>query len=137
MDRPARARLVAPVVAAASAAAATAVLAARDPHASGAYGFCPLLALTGLACPLCGGLRATYHLAHLDVAGAWADNPLWVLAVPVLVALWAAWLVRAARGRPAPRVPAVAGWTALAALVVFGIARNLPYLAPYLAAWPA
>ena len=51
---------------------------------AGSYGVCPLYALTGLWCPACGGLRATHDLAHGDLAGAWAMNPLWVLAVPLV-----------------------------------------------------
>ncbi|GAA1734694.1 hypothetical protein GCM10009809_32430 [Isoptericola hypogeus] len=119
-------------------AAATALVAAVDPHVGGRYPACPLLALTGLACPLCGALRATHDLAHLDVAGAWAANPLWVLVVPVLVLAWATWTVRAwrwgradaGRARTAQRVPLrlllvlVGG-----AAVVFGVLRNVPALA--------
>ncbi|MBC7289751.1 MAG: DUF2752 domain-containing protein, partial [Actinotalea sp.] len=76
-------------------ATATTVLAVRSPHATGSYGVCPLLAFTGLWCPFCGGLRAVHDLTRLDLAGAWAMNPLFVLGVPVLVAAWAWWLGRA------------------------------------------
>lgn len=132
--RPAR-RLVTPLVTAGVAAAATVVLAVRDPHVPGSYGFCPLLALTGFACPACGGLRATHDLAQLDLASAWAANPLWVLLVPLVVAAWVVWVVRAARGRPGPRVPVEVGWALLAVVVAFGVARNLPPLVPYLTPW--
>jgi len=128
-------RVAAPLVTAGGVAAATVVLAVRDPHLPGSYGYCPLLALTGVACPACGGLRATYDLAHLDLASAWAANPLWVLLVPMLVAAWVVWLARAASGRPGPRVPVAAGWALLAVVVAFGVARNLPPLVPYLTPW--
>jgi len=36
---------------------------------------CPLRALTGLECPLCGATRMTYELLHGDPAAAFALNP--------------------------------------------------------------
>lgn len=36
---------------------------------------CPLFAVTGVACPSCGGTRAVLHLASGDVAAALAANP--------------------------------------------------------------
>ncbi|GEA82914.1 hypothetical protein GCM10009774_27010 [Cellulomonas gelida] len=105
---------------------ATLVLAVRDPHQSGSYGFCPLAAVTGLACPACGGLRATHDLAHGDLAAAWSMNPLWVSMVPVLVGLWFWWVVRVSRGRGAPVLPSWSAWLLLVLLVGFGVLRNLP-----------
>lgn len=122
-------RLGAPLVTAGVVLAATATVALRDPHAPGSYGLCPSLALLGVACPLCGGLRATHDLAHLDLAGAWAANPLWVALVPLVVLAWAGWTARAARGRAAPRVPAAAGWALAAVVLLFGVLRNVPALA--------
>lgn len=111
-----------------------AVIALHDPHVSGSYGVCPLYAMTGLWCPLCGGLRATHDLARADVAGAWAMNPLWVVVAPLLVLAWARWLVATTRGRPTSRrLPAALPWVLLGAVVAFGILRNIPALAPYLA----
>lgn len=111
------------------------MLAVRDPHVRGSYGFCPLLELTGLACPLCGGLRATHDLAHLDLAGAWSANALWTVAAPVVVALWVAWLVTAARGRPVRGPSATAAWVTLGVALAFLVVRNLPGLQPYLTPW--
>lgn len=123
---------VAPLAVGALVAAATAYVGAVDPNRPGHYVTCPLLALTGLACPGCGGLRATHDLVHLDLAAAWSMNPLWVVVAPLLVVLWGLWLVRAWRGRPAPRVPAGVAWTSLAVLVLFGVLRNVPALVPWL-----
>jgi hypothetical protein len=121
-------RVRSPLVAAAGAGLAAAALVLHDPHATGSWGFCPLYAVTGLYCPLCGGLRATVDLLRGDLAGAWAMNAFWVvLAGPVALA-WADWLVRRWRGRPARAVPAAAGWTLLAVGLAFGVARNLPVL---------
>jgi hypothetical protein len=127
--------LRAPLLTGAVVGASTLLLAVRDPHARGSYGFCPLLELTGLACPLCGGLRATHDLAHLDLAGAWSANALWTVTAPVLVVLWLAWLVAAARGRPVRRVSGTAGWVTLGVALAFFVARNLPGLQPFLTPW--
>lgn len=118
-----------PLVAAGVTVAATVLVALRDPHVPGRYGYCPLYVLTGVYCPACGALRATHDLAHLDVAAAWSQNPLWVLLVPVVVAGWAFVVVRRVGGRPVPTVPPWAAWVALALVVVFGILRNLPAFA--------
>lgn len=130
-----RSALRAPLASGAAVAVATLLLAVRDPHVSGSYGFCPLLELAGLACPLCGGLRATHDLAHLDLAGAWSANALWTVTAPVLVVLWLAWLVAAARGRPVGGLSSTAGWVTLGVALTFFVARNLPVLQPYLTPW--
>ncbi|MFJ4109275.1 DUF2752 domain-containing protein [Oerskovia enterophila] len=122
---------VAPLVAGGVVAGATLVLALVDPH-EGGYPLCPLLALTGWACPACGGLRATHDLATGDIAGAWAMNPLWVVVVPFLVVAWVLWLRRAWTGTRARAVPAWAGVVALVVLVGFGVARNIPAMVPFL-----
>ena len=123
---------VAPLAVGALVAAATAYVGAVDPTRPGHYVTCPLLALTGLACPGCGGLRATHDLVHLDLAAAWSMNPLWVVVAPLLVVLWGLWLVRAWRGRPAPRVPAGVARTSLAVLVLVGVRRHGPARGPWL-----
>ncbi|WP_262348290.1 DUF2752 domain-containing protein [Cellulosimicrobium cellulans] len=105
-----------------------------DPHEPGSWGVCPLYALTGLYCAGCGGLRATHDLLVGDLAGAWAMNPLWVLLVPVLLALWLRWLVRALRtGRRAAAPPSWVAVTVAAVLVLYSVARNVPAWAAVLA----
>jgi hypothetical protein len=128
-----RASLTAPLVTGGVVVLATALLAVRDPHVAGSYGGCPLFALTGILCPACGGLRATHDLAHADLAGAWSMNPLWVLAVPVVLVLWGRWVARAAQGRRARPAPAWTAWLLLVVVVGFGVLRNVPALAPWLA----
>jgi hypothetical protein len=123
----------APLAVGATVAVGVVVVALHDPHVSGSYGICPLVALTGLWCPMCGGLRATHDLARGDVAGAWGMNPLWVLIAPLLVLAWSRWFVAARRGRPVPSLPSAAPWILLGAVLLFGVLRNLPALAPYLA----
>jgi hypothetical protein len=107
------------------------VLAVRDPHASGSYGAWPIRLLTGWECPACGGRRAVHHLAHGDVPAAAGDNLLFVASVPVLLGLWAWWLLRRWRGieRPLPRRTTVAAAAVLLALMVaFTIVRNTTLL---------
>jgi TM2 domain-containing membrane protein YozV len=48
----------------ACAAAAAAVIFFYDPAVAAFFPSCPLRALTGLLCPLCGGLRAAHALLH-------------------------------------------------------------------------
>ena len=128
-----RASLTAPLVTGGVVVFATALLAVRDPHVTGSYGGCPLYALTGILCPACGGLRATHDLAHADLAGAWSMNPLWVLAVPVVIVLWGRWVGFAAQGRRMGPAPAWAAWLLMVVVVGFGVLRNLPAFAPWLA----
>lgn len=109
-----------------------------DPHQPGSYGFCPLRALTGWVCPGCGGLRAVHAMTHGDWATAWGLNPALVVGFPVALAGWLLWVVRAAR-RPEPaRPPAprrfLVPWLGLAAMVLYGVLRNVPALEAHLSA---
>lgn len=153
--------LTAPLVVGAACAAGVLALAVRSPHEPGSWGLCPLYALTGLFCPACGVLRATHDLAHLDLVGAWSMNPAWVVAAPLLVAVWVLWLVERWRGATGAPVDAPTGApppvdadgaegrraTVLrrgarsstlpavlgVGLVVYGVLRNVPALAGVLA----
>ena len=89
---------------------------------------CPFLALTGLACPLCGGTRAAHDLARGDVPAALGHNPVLTLLLPAAVALWVRWLVRRRRD-PVAAYALVSGRRAVlgaVALTAFAVARNLP-----------
>ena len=120
-----------PSAAVAGAGLGAVALLLRDPHQPGSWGFCPLYATTGLYCPGCGALRGTAALLHGDLAGAWADNPFWVAAIPVLAVMWVLWLVRCWRGRPAsavlPGAPQWVWWLVMGAFALFGVVRNLPW----------
>ena len=85
--------------------AAAALVYFYDPASTPLYPSCPLRALTGLLCPLCGGLRAAHALLHGRVFDAVALNPF-------LIAAGLAW----------PVVPP--RWTAIGA-VLFTVARNI------------
>jgi len=128
---PLRTRTVAavqsPLVVGAALAAGSLLVAVRDPH-QGGYPICPVLALTGMACAGCGGLRAAHDLATGDLASAWAMNPLLTVAMPVAAVLWLVWLIRSARGLPAWQPPAWVWIGTVLAVLAFSILRNLPGL---------
>ncbi len=99
-----------------------------DPNQPGHYPSDPFLALTGWWCPGCGSLRALHALTEGRPGVAMQRNPVFVLALPVAVALWAEWLLAAVRGRPVrvPHLPAWVAWALLVALPLWWVARNVP-----------
>ncbi len=106
--------------------AATSLVAVVDPYEGGHFPSCPMLALTGWFCPLCGGLRAVHDLTHLDVLGALDRNPLVVVGLPFVVLALLAWGQRAFTGRRIALPWASSGAAVLVLLVVFGVLRNVP-----------
>jgi len=130
-----RRRLVAPLATAVGVIAATAYIRAVDPNEPGHYPLCPTLAILGIDCPGCGGLRATHALARGDISAALDHNALFVVLVPVLIVAWALWLRRAWTGVTPARTPlrdAVSRAVPIAILVIamaFAVIRNfVPYL---------
>ncbi len=89
---------------------------------------CMLKAFTGVPCPTCGGTRALHHLAHLDLASAWAMNPLVTLGLLALVpwALGDLWLLRGGRALDIESAPR--GGLVLAALLLAALLANWLYL---------
>lgn len=87
---------------------------------------CPFLTLTGWQCPGCGSQRAAHALLHGDIAGAWRLNAMMVCALPLLLLLALAEIMR-------PRWPrfhaAINGrYVCLATAAIFTlwcVARNL------------
>lgn len=123
-----------PVSTAAAAIAGTGYIASHNPHIPGATYQCALYAITGLYCPGCGGTRAVYDLAHGDVLGALAMNPLFTLAVPLIAVLWLRWVSRLA-GRtlkPWP-FPDWGGYALGGLFIAFFALRNWGPLVPLLA----
>ena len=134
--RPRARRLLAPVGTAVGVIAATGYIRMVDPNEPGHYPMCPTLALFGIDCPGCGGLRATHALANGDIASALEHNALFVVLVPVLVAMWAMWTYRAWTGvtpvltRRREVVARTAPMIALIVVMLFAVIRNfVPYLA--------
>lgn len=122
-------RLAAPAGALAAVTAAFGYVGAVDPNEPGHYPVCPLLHLTGVYCPACGGLRSAHDIAHGDLVAALGANALAVAGYAVCAVLWLVWIGRAARGRPTagPRPRAVHWWTLGALLLAFTVLRNLPF----------
>lgn len=108
------------------AGAAALVIAVFDPARSAFYPDCPLHAATGLKCAGCGTLRAMHALARGRPGEAFQQNPLVLIAAPLVLAI----LVNEARilaGRrrwplPVPLGPAMVAILLL--LLAFVVARN-------------
>ena len=112
-----------------SGAAGIILLRVFDPATSGVFPPCPVRYLTGLYCPGCGSLRALHALLHGDLRRALAMNPLMVVTLPfVTYGLVSAALVEL-RGKGLPQVMLPASWirALCAAIILFAIARNLPF----------
>jgi len=121
------ARIRDPLLFAAGVGAAAGVLHILDPNQSGHYPGCPMLALTGLYCPFCGGLRSVADLTHGDVTGAFQRHPLVPLMLAAGLVLWVRWLVTAVRGRPAkPQLGSRGNRIVLVLAITFTILRNIP-----------
>ncbi len=114
----------APVLVAGAALAAATALWFFDPSTRG-IPLCPLHAMTGLWCPLCGSTRATHALVHAEPVAALHYNALLVAALPLLALRW--WRsFRAPDHRPAPRpLSRPVFWAGIALVLVFTVVRNL------------
>jgi len=95
------------------------------------YPRCLLYSTTGLQCPGCGATRATSALLHGEWARAWRLNPLWVILLPFLAWTYLTWLVNDIGNRRwfQPLETRYGVIVLLAALIGFGVARNMPWVA--------
>ena len=108
--------------------------ACTEPALHGWLPACPFHRLTGLYCPGCGSTRMLYYLARGRLWWAFAENPLALALLPVLVFD----LARALAGLPSGICGRVARRHAnaiLALILLFAVLRNIPvapfrYLAP-------
>ncbi|HEU4974111.1 MAG TPA: DUF2752 domain-containing protein [Baekduia sp.] len=73
---------------------------------------CPLRAMTGIPCPLCGATRSVVLATHGDTAFL-TLNPVWVVVLAALALAGAALVLAQAAGVTIPRghIPARAWWT--------------------------
>ena len=83
---------------------------------------CPLRALTGIPCPLCGGTTAAISLARLDIREALLASPLAVIGGLVVVIAPLMFAVRRTRPLSGPVRTAIAA-TVLAAAQVWQLIR--------------
>ncbi|MGW8890004.1 DUF2752 domain-containing protein [Streptomyces sp. NPDC055749] len=121
-------RLATPVGVMAAVVGAFGYVATVDPNEPGHYPVCPLLQLTGVFCPGCGGLRSAHAFAHGDIGAALGSNALAVVGYAVFAVVWVLWTVRAARGKPLRIALAPAYWWGIGAVVlIFAVVRNLPF----------
>jgi uncharacterized protein DUF2752 len=104
------------------------LLCSANPASSNLFPPCPFLWLTGFYCPGCGSLRALHQLLYGNLSAAFALNPFAVLSFPFLAYGGASRAAYLLNGRYFPRIflPARFIWTLFAAIVLFGILRNLP-----------
>ncbi len=108
-----------------------------EPSGQPFYPVCMFHRSTGLLCPGCGSLRALHQLLHGHLVAAFHFNALLVLALPVCGWLAGRFAWRKARNLPASfAVQPAWAWAGLAAMLLFGILRNLPcaqlaWLAPH------
>lgn len=117
--------------------AAGTLLYLKNPAQSGLFPPCPFHMLTGLYCPGCGSLRGLHHLLHGNAWHAFDLNPLMVSCLPFLAYSFASYGILAFTRRTLSARPVASRqiWTFLAAVIVFGVLRNIPafpltFLAP-------
>lgn len=121
-------RLATPIGILAAVAGAFAYVGAVDPNESGHYPVCPLLKLTGVLCPGCGGLRSAHAFITGDLGAALEANAIATAGYFLFAAVWVLWLVRAWRGQPLRIGLAPVWWWGVGAvLLIFTVVRNLPF----------
>jgi hypothetical protein len=96
---------------------------AFDPTQVAIFPPCLFHQLTGLDCPGCGAQRALHQLLHGDLLAALRLNAMFVVSLPLAAWFGLRWLLR---GEP-PRLVTKWFWFYLAAWILFGVLRNLPF----------
>ena len=116
------------LIALACVACGLAVIYRAGPTPPAWYPPCPLHATTGLLCPGCGSARTLHALAHGNLAAACGHNILIVIVAPFLL-VWAMLSLWRGLRRNLPPIEAPLGLAhiTLVAVVVFMLARNLPW----------
>lgn len=98
-----------------------------DPARSSFYPTCLFHRITGWDCPTCGSTRAVYQLLHGNFNAALHFNAFIILSLPVFMALGFEFFRRKFTRRPPMIIRTRWMWFYGAALVAFGIWRNLPF----------
>lgn len=112
--------------------AAAAGVVATDPTDNTGPSTCLFKITTGFDCPGCGGTRAFYYLATLNLPEAARHHAMAVFAAPFLIWMYLAWALPRLFARRTWRLPVfhLTPGTLTAFLIVWGvffIARNLPW----------
>jgi len=108
--------------------AGSAAIAYFDPAKANFFPVCPLLSLTGFACPGCGLTRGFHALFHGDIIPALDFNllvPVWAL---IFGYVWISLLLHTVRGRGLPMWMTTPYflWSFMLVLLTFGVLRNIP-----------
>ena len=111
-----------------AAIAGCAYLGVQDPNDPGSLlPKCPTKLLTGLDCPACGGLRMVRALITGHWSAAVHANLFLLALTPVVLFVWARWLVSSLTGgRYQPRLTKRTAYVLLVVAVVWTVVRNLP-----------
>lgn len=122
-------RRTAPVLCGCALAAAALYVAANDPtDNTSQFPACPFHTTTGLWCPGCGLTRGTHQLLNGNLGAAMGMNVFTPLIVGTVAVLWWRWLGDAWGRTARPiRLPSWVWVVIPTLLVVFGVARNLPW----------
>jgi hypothetical protein len=99
---------------------------AFDPTQVAIFPPCMFHQLTGLDCPGCGAQRALHQLLHGNILAAIRLNAMFVVSLPLAAWFGSRWILRTSRGEPLS-LNARWLWVYLAAWLVFGVLRNLPF----------
>jgi Protein of unknown function (DUF2752) len=101
---------------------------AFEPGKTGFFPPCLFRQLTGLQCPGCGSTRALHQLLHGHFTAAFALNPLFVVAIPLLLYALLRHTTLSFRGiTPKPNaLPARYIYLIFVVIVSFWILRNTP-----------
>jgi hypothetical protein len=102
---------------------------ALRPPVAGAYPACPWLTITGMDCPLCGGMRSSTALLHGDWATAVDYNLLAAVMVPLVLVGAVVALLLGARAQPIVQSITSGRALTIALVVVAGwfVLRMLPF----------
>lgn len=113
------------------------LLVVKDPERSSIFPACPLLAMTGFACPGCGVTRGFHALFHGDILKALDFNALLPVYAILIGILLLSLILAAVRGRGVNfnRIPPSMIYGVLVLGFVFAILRNLPF-APFNILYP-
>ena len=126
-----------PIAVAAVSTVSLAFIGAVDPNEDGHYPTCPSIVYFNVNCPGCGTLRGLHALAGGDPVGLVARNAVLPVGMFFVAWWWLRWFATSIGRTFVPAVPDLRPYTKwfVAALVAYGIARNLPW-APFTALAP-
>jgi hypothetical protein len=97
-----------------------------DPTQVAIFPPCMFHQLTGLDCPGCGAQRALHQLLHGNLVAAFRLNAMFVLSLPLLVWFGPRFITRTWKREPLS-INTRWLWFYLAAWILFGVLRNLPF----------